>query len=113
MWFVGETEVDDLGVVGILGPEKFEQQKSCEAEFVKEIGLNEWEPKLCFWIIASLEFESVDETQKLETGTGIAGLMETGKIWDFELSLKVFELSTRETKRPNWQLWMNLRAYSY
>ena len=87
MWFVGETEVDDLGVVGILGPENFEQQKSCEAEFVKEIGLNEWEPKLCFWIIASLEFESVDETQKLETGTGIAGLMETGKIWDFELSL--------------------------
>ena len=29
----------------------------------------------------------MDETQKLETGTGIAGLMETGKIWDFELSL--------------------------
>ena len=29
--------MDDLGVVGILGPENFEQQKSCEAEFVKEI----------------------------------------------------------------------------
>ena len=88
MWFVGETEVDDLGVVGILGPENFEQQKeSCEAEFVKELDLNEWESKLCFWTIASLEFESVEETQKLETDTGIAGLMETGKIWDFELSL--------------------------
>ena len=29
----------------------------------------------------------MEETQKLETDTGIAGLMETGKIWDFELSL--------------------------
>ena len=88
MWFVGETEVDDLGVVGILGPENFEQQKeSCEAEFVKELGLNEWESKLCFWTIASLEFESVEETQKLETDMGIAGLTETGKIWDFEWSL--------------------------
>ena len=79
--------MDDSGVVGILGPENFEQQKSCEAEFVKEIGLNEWEPKLCFWTIASLEFESVDEIQKLETHTGIAGWTETGKIRDFELSL--------------------------
>ena len=26
------------------------------------------------------------ETQKLETDTGILGLTETGKIWDFELS---------------------------
>ena len=26
------------------------------------------------------------ETQKLETDTGIAGLTETGKIWDFEWS---------------------------
>ena len=42
LWFVGETEMDDLGVVGILGPENFEQQKeSCEAEFVKELDLNE------------------------------------------------------------------------
>ena len=27
------------------------------------------------------------ETQKLETDTGISGLTETGKIWDFEWSL--------------------------
>ena len=81
--------MDDLGVVGILGLENFERQKeSCEAEFVKELDLNEWESKLCFWTIASLEFESVEETEKLETGTGIAGLTETGKIWDFELSLR-------------------------
>ena len=53
--------MDDLGVVG---PENFERQKeSCEAEFVKELGLNEWESKLCFWTIASLEFESGEETQ--------------------------------------------------
>ena len=77
-----------LGVVGILGPENFERRKeSCEAEFAKELGLNEWESKLCFWTIASLEFESVEETQKLETDMGIAGLTETGKIWDFEWSL--------------------------
>ena len=29
----------------------------------------------------------MEETQKLETDTGIAGLTATGKIWDFELSL--------------------------
>ena len=34
--------MDDLGVVGILGLENFERQKdNCEAEFVKELGLNE------------------------------------------------------------------------
>ena len=39
--FVGETEMDDLGVVGILGPENFEwQKKSCQVEFVKELDLN-------------------------------------------------------------------------
>ena len=37
--------------------------------------------------IASLEFESVEEAQKLYTDTGIAALMESGKIWDFEWSL--------------------------
>ena len=80
--------MDDSGVVGILGLDNFERQKeSCEAEFVKELDLNELESKLCFWTIASLEFESVEETQKSETDTGIAVLMETGKIWDFELSL--------------------------
>ena len=45
------------------------------------------ENKNCFWTIASLEFESLEETQKLETDTGIAGLTETGKIWEFQLSL--------------------------
>ena len=40
-----------------------------------------------FWTIASREFESVEEAQKLETDIGIAGLTETGKIWDFEWSL--------------------------
>ena len=29
----------------------------------------------------------MEETQKLETDIGIAGLTETGKIWDFEWSL--------------------------
>ena len=80
--------MDDLGVVGILGLENFERQKdNCEAEFVKELGLNEWESNLCFWTIVSVEFESVEETQKSQTDTGIAGLTETGKIWAFELSL--------------------------
>ena len=42
MWFVGETEMDDLGVLGILGPERFEWQiESCRAVFVKELDLNE------------------------------------------------------------------------
>ena len=41
----------------------------------------------CFWTKASLEFERVEETQKLETDTGIAGLTETVKLWDFEWSL--------------------------
>ena len=42
MWFVGETEMDDLGVAGILGPERFEWQiESCGAEFAKELDLNE------------------------------------------------------------------------
>ena len=47
MRFVGETEMDDLRVVGKLGPEKFER---------------------------------VEETQKLETDIGIAGLTVTGEI---------------------------------
>ena len=37
---VGETEMEDLGVVGILGFENFEWQKErFEAEFVKELDL--------------------------------------------------------------------------
>ena len=61
---VRETDMGDLGVVGILGLENFEWQKErFEAEFAKELD------------------ESVGETQKLETDTS---LMETGKIWDFE-----------------------------
>ena len=39
--FVGETEVEDLGVTRLLGIENFEWQKElCEAEFVKELDLN-------------------------------------------------------------------------
>ena len=39
---VGETEMGDLGVVGILGLENFEWQKErFEAEFAKELDLNE------------------------------------------------------------------------
>ena len=39
--FVGETEMDDLGVVVILGFENFDWQKELwEAEFVKELDLN-------------------------------------------------------------------------
>ena len=41
----------------------------------------------CFWTIASLEFETVEETHKLETDTGIARLTETDKMQDFEWSL--------------------------
>ena len=51
-------------------------------EFVKELDLNEYESRLCFWTIASLEFESVEETQKLETDLGIAGLTETDKWYE-------------------------------
>ena len=36
LWFVAETEMEDLGVVGILEPENFEWKKEClEADFVK------------------------------------------------------------------------------
>ena len=42
LWFVAETEMDDLGVAEILGPENIERQKqSCEAKFVKELDFNE------------------------------------------------------------------------
>ena len=40
--------------------------------------------------MAPLEFESVEETQKLERDIGIANLMETGKIWG-----SVWSLSTK------------------
>ena len=40
--FVGETEMENLVVLGILGPKNFEWQKECcEAKFVKELDLNE------------------------------------------------------------------------
>ena len=40
--FVGETTMEDLGIVGILGLGNSEWQKECfEAEFVKELDLNE------------------------------------------------------------------------
>ena len=39
---VGETEIGDLGVVGIWGLENFEWHKErFEAEFAKELDLNE------------------------------------------------------------------------
>ena len=36
-----------------------------------------------FWTIASLQFESVEEAQKLGTDIGIVVLTETGKMWGF------------------------------
>ena len=40
--FLRGTEMDDLRVVGILGPENFEWQKErCEVEFVEKLDLNE------------------------------------------------------------------------
>ena len=42
MQFVGETDMEDLGVVEILGLENFERQKQrCIAKFLKETDLNE------------------------------------------------------------------------
>ena len=36
LWFVAETEMEDLGVVGILGPENVEWKKErLEADFAK------------------------------------------------------------------------------
>ena len=36
------TEIDDLGVVGIVRPKNFEWQKECcEGEFAKELDLND------------------------------------------------------------------------
>ena len=58
----------------------------CEAEFVKELDLNELESKLGFWTIASLGLKKWRK-HKLETDIGIAGLTETGKIWHPEWSL--------------------------
>ena len=42
--------------------------------------------------MASLEFETMEETQKLETGIRITGLMGTGKVWVFELFLSCVKL---------------------
>ena len=42
--------------------------------------------------MASLEFETMEETQKLETDIRITGLMGTGKVWDFELFLSCVKL---------------------
>ena len=40
--FVGETEMEDIGIVGLLGLENFEWQKErCEAELVKKLDLHE------------------------------------------------------------------------
>ena len=50
------------------------------SEFVKELDLKWIRIKTGFF--KAIEFESMKETQKLERDIGIAGLMETGKIWD-------------------------------
>ena len=42
--------------------------------------------------MASLEFETMEETQKLETDIRITGLMGTGKVWVFELFLSCVKL---------------------
>ena len=58
--------MDDLRVARNLGFENLEWQKeSYDAEFVKKLDLKEWESKLRFWTIASLEFERVEETKKI------------------------------------------------
>ena len=53
---------------------------------MKELDFSCKNQNLCFWTIAPPQFESVEETQKLETDIRMADLMETGKIWDFEWS---------------------------
>ena len=69
--------MEDLRVVGILDLENFERQKElCSAKFVKQLDSNKQELKLRFFrTISWLEFQSVEETQKLETVIGITGLM--------------------------------------
>ena len=69
--------MEDLRVVGIVDLEIFERQKElCSAEFVKQLDSTEQELKLRFFrTISWLEFQSVEETQKLEIVIGITGLM--------------------------------------
>ena len=69
--------MEDLRVVGILDLEIFERQKElCSAEFVKQLDSTEQELKLRFFrTISWLEFQSVEETRKLEIVIGITGLM--------------------------------------
>ena len=69
--------MEDLRVVGILDLEIFERQKElCSAEFVKQLHSNKQELKLRFFrTISWLEFQSVEETRKLEMVIGITGLM--------------------------------------
>ena len=69
--------MEDLRVVGIVDLEIFERQKElCSAEFVKQLDSTEQELKLRFFrTISWLEFQSVEETRKLETVIGITGLM--------------------------------------
>ena len=75
MWFVEETEMDDLGVAGNLRAWEFRARKRKLWSRICQRTKLEWvRITLCFWTRASLEFESVEETQKLETDTGIAGL---------------------------------------
>ena len=69
--------MEDLRVAGILDLEIFERQKElCSAEFVKQLDSTEQELKLRFFrTISWLEFQSVEETRKLEIVIGITGLM--------------------------------------
>ena len=69
--------MEDLRVVGIVDLEIFERQKElCSAEFVKQLDSTEQELKLRFFrTISWLEFQSVEETRKLEIVIGITGLM--------------------------------------
>ena len=56
-----------------------DKKEQWKTEFVKEPDLNKWKPKIGFLItMKSFDFESVEETIKLETE--IEGLIETAKI---------------------------------
>ena len=77
------------------------------SEFMKELDLKWVRIKTGFFkAIASLKFESMKETQKLERDIGIAGLMETGKIWDLgwflSTKLNLSRISLVDCKKSSW-----------
>ena len=62
------------------------QIKIRETDFVKELGLNDWDRKIgLFRTISPLEFKSMEKILKLETK--IVGLTETAKIQSCNLFL--------------------------